>query len=43
MLLGILQASLLGNLLTGKGVKVKIPKQVVIRKRERTIRPEQDF
>ena len=38
MLLGTLRASLLGNLLTGKGVKAKIPGRGVIRGDEGTTR-----
>ena len=38
ILLGTLGASLLGNLLTGKGVKSKIPGQGVIKMGEGTIR-----
>ena len=40
MLLGSLSASLLGNLLTGNGVKTKIPRQVLIKACCRTIREE---
>ena len=43
MLLGTLGASLLGILLTGKGVKVKIPTRGVIRAGEGKIRAGQDF
>ena len=43
MLLGTLGASLLGNLLTGKGVKAKIPGGGVTRARERTIRASQEL
>ena len=43
MLLVILSASLLENLLTHKGVKVKIPERGVIRIGEGTIRTGQDF
>ena len=43
MLLGTLGAGLLGILLTGKGVKVKIPRRRVIRAGEGTIRAGQDF
>ena len=38
MLLGTLGANLLGNLLTGKGVKSKIPVRGVLRPGEGTIR-----
>ena len=38
MLLGTLSPSFLGNLLTGKGVKAKIPGQRVIRAGEGTVR-----
>ena len=34
---------MLGNLLTGKGVKAKIPRQGVIRAGEKTIRAGQDL
>ena len=37
MSLGTLSASLLGNLLTGKGVKVKIPGRGVIKAGQRTV------
>ena len=43
MLLGALCVSLLGYLLTDKGLKVKIPGQGVIRASQRTIRAGQDF
>ena len=43
MLLGTLVASLLGNLLMGKGVKVKIPGRGVSRAGEGTIRAGQTF
>ena len=44
MLLGILGASLFGNLLTGKGVKrSKIPEQGVMRAGEGTITAAQDL
>ena len=43
MLLGTLGASLFGNLLTSKGVKVKIPGQGLIKAGKRTIRAGQDF
>ena len=43
MLLGTLDASLLGNLLTGNGVKDKIPGRGVRRAREGTITVGQDF
>ena len=41
--LGTLGSSLLGNLLTGKGVKAKIRRQGVIRAGEKTIRAGQDL
>ena len=43
MLLGTLVASLLGKLLTGNGVKSKIPGQAVIRAGEGKIRAGQNF
>ena len=43
MLLGILDASLLGNLLTGTGVKAKIPGRGVIGTGKGTITAGQDF
>ena len=43
MLLGALCVSLLGYLLTDKGLKVKIPGRGVIRASQRTIRAGQDF
>ena len=43
MLLGTLGASLLGNLLTGKGFKAKLPGQGVMRPGEGAIRVGQDF
>ena len=42
MLLRALDVSLLENLLTGKGVKVKIPGRIVIKEGKRTIRAGQD-
>ena len=38
MLLGTLDASFLGNILTGKAAKAKIPRQEITRAVERTIR-----
>ena len=43
MLLGTLGSSLLGNLLTGKGVKAKITSEGILRAGKRTIRTGQDF
>ena len=43
MLLDTLGVSLLGILLTGKGVKAKIPRQGVIRAGKGTVRAGQDF
>ena len=43
MLLGTLGASLLGNILTGNGVKSKTPVRRVIKLGEGTIRADQDF
>ena len=43
MLLGTLGASLLGNLLAGKGELVKVPGQVAIRTGGKIIRVDQDF
>ena len=43
MLLGILGASILGNLLTCKGVKTKLPRQDLIKTGEGVIRAGQDF
>ena len=43
MLLDTLGASLLGNLLTGKGVKVKVPGRGIIRASKGTDRAGQDF
>ena len=43
MLLGTLGASLLGNLLTGKGLKAKLPGRGVMRAGEGAIRVGQDF
>ena len=43
MLLDKLGASLLGILLAGKGVKVKIPRRGVIRAGKGTVRAGQDF
>ena len=43
MLLGTLAASLFENLLTGKGVKAKIPGRGVIKQDKGTIRASQSF
>ena len=43
MWLGTLGASLIGKLLTGKGVKAKIPGQGLIKASEETIRAGQGF
>ena len=43
MLLGTLGASLLGNLLEGKGLRAKKPGKVEMRAGERTNRFSQDF
>ena len=43
MFLGTLASRLLGNLLTGKGVKAKIPRQGVTKAGEGTIKAAQDF
>ena len=43
MLLDTLGVSLLGILLTGKGVKAKIPRRGVIRAGKGTVRAGQDF
>ena len=43
MLLGTFGASLLGNLLKGKGMRAKKPGQLVIRAGEGTIKAGQNF
>ena len=43
VLLGTIGPSLLGNLLTSKGMKDKKPRQWVIRAGRQTIRTDQDF
>ena len=43
MLLSTLDASLLGNLVTGKGVKAEIPRRGVIKANKVKTRASQDF